>query len=235
MLFSKGMGPIGVGVFIIISISSVAFAATAPATAVHPTVQAPQAPALTPWEREGLSRALRAAALEGEVEAVERSLKGGASINATNGEGQNPLTLATLNGNLEVVQALVAKKANVNFTDPVGRSALMQAAQKCDSDVVNVLLKAGARVNAQDHNGKTAMILASEEGCVPVVRSLLKVKGIQLNRVDSWQLTAFDYARREGSLEVGGPFEEIMGLLRRSGAMSAGALSLQSGRGNASQ
>ncbi len=73
----------------------------------------------------GLSeRALRSAALDGNIEAVKRQLAAGANVNAPNTYGWTALYWASSRGHKEIVELLIANGADVNQTSDRGITPL---------------------------------------------------------------------------------------------------------------
>ncbi len=108
-------------------------------------------------------------AKSGNIQKVNSLINEGASVNATDQNGQTPLHLAAKNGHEEVVKALLNKGANVNAKDndeqtplnlaPNGDirtllidTALLEAVKKGEIDKVESLIREGADVNALDTN-----------------------------------------------------------------------------------
>ncbi len=108
-------------------------------------------------------------AKSGNIQKVNSLINEGASVNATDQNGQTPLHLAAKNGHEEVVKALLNKGANVNAKDndeqtplnlaPNGDirtllidTALLEAVKKGEIDKVKSLIREGADVNALDTN-----------------------------------------------------------------------------------
>ncbi len=118
-----------------------------------------------PVSRGGLT-ALSFAARQGNIDALNALLDGGASINQKDVDGNSALVLAILNKHYDLAQVLVAKGADVNLSNKDGRSPLFTAVELKNEeysprpslkdndkatalDVIKSLIAKGANVNAQ--------------------------------------------------------------------------------------
>lgn len=72
-------------------------------------------------------RALHLAADKGRSEILKALLRGGASVNASNGDGRTPLMQAVASNQLEAAKGLLAFDADKNAKDPSGQTALQWA------------------------------------------------------------------------------------------------------------
>ena len=126
-------------------------------------------------------RALRSAAIDGNIEAVKQHLAAGADVNTKSERGRTPLHIAADMGHKEIAELLIAKGANVNAKDEDGDTPLdwvpvfgakiddllrkyggkhgtiHSAARGGDIEAVKEFLAAGADVNAKDDDGKTPL------------------------------------------------------------------------------
>tara|TARA_B110000459_G_scaffold198441_1_gene243437 strand:+ start:2945 stop:3877 length:933 start_codon:yes stop_codon:yes gene_type:complete len=82
---------------------------------------------------------------EGNLEEVEKLLKDGADLHATNAYGKTALILAAEYRHTEIVNALLAKEAQVDTKNLFGYTALTRASQNGHTEVKELLLK-----NTQD-------------------------------------------------------------------------------------
>ncbi len=112
------------------------------------------------------------------------------------------------------VQRFLVQGAEVNSKSGNGETALMFTSRNCSPKAVSLLLNQGAEVNARDFEGRTALMYAAMGSCVSAVELLLKVPGIDLDVIDEARKSAMDYAGDYALLEVGGPAEKIMQLIR---------------------
>ena len=83
-------------------------------------------------------------------------LRGGAALEARDGEGKTPLIVAAMQGHADVVSALLEAGAEVEASDPYGNRALHVACYHGQTAVVRLLAAAGAAADAPDAQGVTA-------------------------------------------------------------------------------
>jgi ankyrin repeat protein len=136
---------------------------------------------------KSLEAALRAAVLNGQIDAVPLLLHAGADLDRLDEGGQSLLILASLRG-LEgfweiqtkkafpkrpgtpgkdwpkLVELLLKSGANPDFQTGDGTSALMVAAARGNLEICSVLVRAGADVNLKHQKGSTALALARAGG-----------------------------------------------------------------------
>ena len=104
--------------------------------------------ALTAW-LHAASAPVADAAMTRDREAVKTLLKGGADVNAAQGDGMTALHWAARNGDAELTQMLLFAGANVKATTRLGGyTALMMAAEQGHATVIAALLSGGADAKA---------------------------------------------------------------------------------------
>ncbi|MBB1391445.1 ankyrin repeat domain-containing protein [Shewanella sp. SG44-6] len=120
-------------------------------------------------------RALLHAAAFGDVQAVNKLLKEGASPDARAKDriGRTALMLAALSGHTDVVNTLLKQGASVNIKDKTGHTALNWAANRSDINIVTILLSYGADINTQDNAGTSPLLYAIGTHNIAMVRLLL--------------------------------------------------------------
>ncbi len=118
-----------------------------------------------PISRGGLT-ALLFAARQGQMDAAQALLDGGADINQPDSDGNNAVILALLNSHYDMAQMLIDRGADVNLANKDGRTPLFTAIDMHDADwsplparqvedraaaldIVRSLLAKGANPNAQ--------------------------------------------------------------------------------------
>ncbi|MFN0042834.1 MAG: ankyrin repeat domain-containing protein [Alphaproteobacteria bacterium] len=131
----------------------------------------------------------------GVLEAVQRAVNGGRSVNEIFTDGTTPLTVAAKNGQTAVVEYLVQNRAALEYRDRGQATALLLAAERGHAEIVDILLKAGADPNVPDRSGDTPLIKAAKGGYTDAVRVLVASK-VDLKRADYSGLTALDWAER---------------------------------------
>lgn len=118
---------------------------------------------LTPrldWER---------ASAAGDVGVLDRMLRGGHDIDATDGYGQTALMRAAHAGQRRTVEWLIAHGADLDHSSKFHLSALMLAVTAGQHDIARALVRAGADTSltgsgAPGFAGKTAADLAADRG-----------------------------------------------------------------------
>ncbi len=115
------------------------------------------------------------ASRQGDVEAVERSLKFIDDIDTRNDKGWNAIILAAYHMKEDVVRFLVERGADINSTNHKGTSVLMYAKSATvndgcrDMSMLVAVLSMGADLNHIDSEGKTVLDYAEENGEVEIV------------------------------------------------------------------
>ena len=146
-------------------------------------------------------RALLDAAKRGDVTAVKAALKGGADVNAAQGDGLTALHMAAQEGNIEIVKLLVGAKANVEAKTRIGAyTPLHMAAGAGETLVVRALLDAGASASAvTSTSGVTPLHLAAKAMNGEAAVEALIAKGAPVNaRESSSGQTALMFASAAG-------------------------------------
>ena len=138
-------------------------------------------------ERGGRMDIFAAAAL-GRMEALERTIAGGANVYAY--DGWTPLHLAAFFGKSEAAQRLLNAGADVHATsrNSLRNTALHAAIAGGHVDVALLLLEHGAPVDSADAGGHTPLHIAAEGGHLSVARALV-ARGADPLAVDADDLT----------------------------------------------
>jgi len=130
--------------------------------------------ALTAW-LHAASAPVADAAMARDREAVKTLLKGGADVNAAQGDGMTALHWAARNGDAELTQMLLFAGANVKATTRLGGyTPLMMAAEQGHATVIAALLSGGADAKAANALGTTALMLAAQSGNPQAVTTLVE-------------------------------------------------------------
>lgn len=162
-----------------------------------------------------LDQNLITAASIGDLDLVNRLVKAGASLHATDERGRSALLAAVYNRRGDVARALIMAGADVNQKDGESNSAFLLASATNQLEVVRHTLSHGADVRSTDRYDGTALIAASQHGNVEVVKLLLKA-GVPVDRVNQLGWTALLEAIILGD---GSPrYEEVVQLLLDAGA-----------------
>ena len=137
------------------------------------------------------------AAKNGDLDAIERHVQGGADIDGTDPAfGQTPLVWAALLGQLETVDWLLQNGAAVNGRTKDGGTPLHAAAFLGQVEVAKLLLQHGADLEAKNNNGDTPR--AALEVDWEVTRYLAGLLQIEL---DAQQV-------EDGRVQIAGLFEQ---------------------------
>jgi ankyrin repeat protein len=135
-------------------------------------------------------KALRLAALNGDVDELDRLIAVGVNLDALGQDGTTPLMLAVKSSlgtfydrGVVVVEFLLAHGADVNAKTESGASALLYAVSHHRPELVELLIKAGADVNAISNSGWSLLDYAREYGDAEdeLIESLLDA-GAESNR-----------------------------------------------------
>jgi ankyrin repeat domain-containing protein 17 len=102
-----------------------------------------------------LSRSLKAACTDNDVNAVKRLLGDGNTLHDATDDGDSLLSLACSAGYFELAQVLLAMQAQVEDRGQKNDcTPLMEAASAGHIDIMDLLLRHGADVNAQSSTGE---------------------------------------------------------------------------------
>ena len=94
----------------------------------------------------GQSSLIHDAALDGDIDEVQRQLDAGVDPNLKSSKGATPLFYAVYGGHLEIAELLITRGADVNALDLNGNSVLDQAHNYDDQEMVELLEAHGAEV-----------------------------------------------------------------------------------------
>src|SRR5918993_134332 len=115
------------------------------------------------------------AAMARDREAVKTLLKGGADVNAAQGDGMTALHWASRNGDAELAQMLLFAGANVKATTRLGGyTPLMMAAEQGHANVIAALLTGGADAKTANLMGTTPLMLAAASGNPQAITTLVE-------------------------------------------------------------
>ena len=113
---------------------------------------------------ESLNSDLRAAALNGSLEALQSAIDAGGNVDTVGSDGLTPLHTAAGSGNTRVAECLIAAKANPNSQCPRTKfSALHAASQRGHAQIVALLLQSGADPTLLNKRQKTARDVAAQK------------------------------------------------------------------------
>lgn len=116
----------------------------------------------------GHSSVIHDAALDGDIDEVQRQLDAGVDPNLKSSKGATPLFYAVYKGHLEIVELLITRGADVNAVY-LSNSVLDQAHSYDDQEIVELLETHGAEVAGKDSGkgdgkGKSAFLSITNFG-----------------------------------------------------------------------
>lgn len=143
------------------------------------------------------------AAMRGETDRVRALLRGGADVNAPQGDGMTALHWSALNGDLATVQVLIVAGATTEPLTRLGRyTPLHLASSRGHGAVVARLLEAGSRPGALTETGVQPLHLAAQAGSPDAVKALLD-RGADINARDQTHgRTPLIFAASQNRLET---------------------------------
>jgi len=148
---------------------------------------------------------------DGDIEALQRSLQGGAKLNVKLKGRSSALHIAARHGHTKVIAFLLGKGLSVDAQDDGWNRPLHLAASCGFPGAAAELLKAGASLTGQTKEGLTPLHAAAQNGHVELVQLLLDA-GAKVNALD-WQ------RRTPLALAEAGGHTETAHLLRQHGAL----------------
>ena len=148
---------------------------------------------------EGKETELAKAALDDQLETMERLLAQGVSAEAKDENGDPAPVLAAMKGHLDALKLLRRHGANLDATDPsTGSTALTVAAGNGKADCAEALLEWGADKDAAGkYDGNTALHFAAMMGQLECARLLVRARADRAEKNKQGH-TALDLARFEG-------------------------------------
>ena len=115
------------------------------------------------------------AVMKRDGETVRTLIKGGADVNAAQGDGMTALHWAARNGDVELTRLLLFAGANVKASTRLGGyTPLLLAAQQGHAAVIAALITSGADVKASNALGTTPLMLAAASGNAQTVTMLVE-------------------------------------------------------------
>jgi uncharacterized protein len=130
---------------------------------------------------------IHAAAVSGNIEAVQQHIAAGTDINQKDAMGgSSPLITACLYEQKEIARLLIGAGADINFKNNDGSTALHVAAFFCKPEMVKLLLEKGADKTVINKYGSTAYeTVAAPFGTVKPIygqmKQLLEPMGVKLD------------------------------------------------------
>ena len=142
----------------------------------------------------GQSSLIHDAALDGDIDEVQRQLDAGVDPNLKSSKGATPLFYAVYGGHLEIVELLITRGADVNAVY-LNISVLDQAHSYDDQEIVELLEVHGAEVADKvsgkgDGKGKSAFLSITNFG-------------------DGDIIVEFDFGMLQTANSINGPWEDV--------------------------
>jgi ankyrin repeat protein len=143
------------------------------------------------------------AAMRGDVEGVRTLLRGGADVNAAQGDGMTALHWAALNGDLETIDILLYAGASTEPLTRVGAyTPLHLASSRAQAAAVTRLLAAGGKPGPFTATGVQPLHLAAQAGDAATVTALLD-RGADINGRDKTHgRTPLVFAAAQGRVQA---------------------------------
>ncbi|CCE06184.1 putative thiosulfate sulfurtransferase; Rhodanese-like domain/ankyrin repeat domain protein [Bradyrhizobium sp. STM 3843] len=113
---------------------------------------------------------LMKAAHLGNVAVLRELLAAGATIAATNADGNNALWLACVGNHFDIIDVLTEAGIDIDNRNDNGATALMYAASSGKAEVVALLLAKGAATATETLDGFTALDMAASLECLTLLR-----------------------------------------------------------------
>jgi len=144
------------------------------------------------------------AARSGDLDEVRSLLRGGADVNAAQGDGMSALHWAAERGDMALMEVLLYAGAELEASTRIGHyRPLHIAARNGNLEVVIRLIEAGADINSvTDPSGSTPLHLAALSGNGSVVRELVNAGADIDSREAEWQQTPLIFAASWNRLEA---------------------------------
>ena len=130
------------------------------------------------------------AAQENDVTTIQRLIKEGVNIEASDAKQRTALMIATHQQNNEAAKVLIDAGANVNALDDMHDSPFLYAGASGYIKIVSYCLQRGADFTVFNRYNGTALIPACERGHVETVKEILKRKDFPIDHVNRLGWTA---------------------------------------------
>ncbi|WP_068595291.1 ankyrin repeat domain-containing protein [Vaginella massiliensis] len=128
----------------------------------------------------------------------------GNAIDKNTHDGRQYIHWAANKGNLELIDYLIRKGSDLNRTDDKGATPLVFAASngQVNIDVYRKFFDAGIDPKQKYAEGANLLLFAIAHDTNLQIANYLTTKGLSIKDVDAHGRTAFDYAARNGNLDL---------------------------------
>ncbi len=172
--------------------------------------------------------AIADAAMQSNIDLVERLIRDGANVNSIQSDGSTALHWASYNADAEMADILIKAGADPSAKTRNGSTPMWLAARRGDPGVITKLLEAGADANEDLPLGRRPLMLAARSGVAEAVQVLLAA-GADVNAKESARgTTALMQASDQGHSDVieilldgGADISAISALVMRDGRTAA--------------
>ena len=117
---------------------------------------------------------LLAAAMSGDIDAVQELIIQGHDVNARGEGGWTALLSSSAQGYPKIIKVLLDAGANPDISNVLGITPLIYGARYGNMEVVKMLIDYGADINLRDTHGDTALMKATEFGNIEVIDILIQ-------------------------------------------------------------
>lgn len=134
-------------------------------------------------QKDGMNKALREAAKQGDCAIIRSLLKDGAEIDATNETKATALMAAAAGGHAKACAFLIRRGANIEAKDHNETTVLMHAALRGHVETCALLLDKGADIHVTDWAGRKAIAYArsgSNKGAAAFISIMMGIEKRQL-------------------------------------------------------
>ena len=139
------------------------------------------------------------AASRGDIEALERMLRSGLSVEQGDYDGRTPLHLAAAEGQKETVLFLLRMGADPNVVDRWGRGPIEEAIKNGHSTIVQILAQKGGRLEREP--SIALLTEATQKGNIPLLERLWLAQ-VPINTQDSDLRSILHLAVLYGQLDM---------------------------------